>query len=154
MMRNCRCDDKRLSSVFVLGEILVALASEGDEETRLERKAPEFVSEVQAALSQGFESLRGEADASGERDVLKFLSGEAACRKMLGLLLRPVRRESPDAGRPVQPALRGDVALNQDGSVEALRFLTWNICGDTKAWTAPLDEKAWNETDKRARVQQ
>jgi hypothetical protein len=71
--------------------------------------------------------------------VLKFLSGEAACRKMLGLLLRPVRRESPDAGRAVQPALRGDVALNPDGSVEALRFLTWNMCGDAKAWRAPVD---------------
>jgi hypothetical protein len=49
MWRNCRCDDKRLSSMFVLGVILVALAEKGDAETALEVEAPEFVSEVQDA---------------------------------------------------------------------------------------------------------
>ena len=44
--------------------------------------------------------------------------------------------------------------MAEPGTFDPLRALTWNICGDTKAWRAPVDDKDWSAEDKRAALQQ
>ena len=67
-------EDRNMSSTLMLGHVLLAVAGEAKEESGLSTEAPRFLSDIQACLCAGFEALNAEADASAERDVLKFLN--------------------------------------------------------------------------------
>ena len=152
MMQDCHCNDKPMSSVFALGEILVFLASREGESTGLVRDSVGFVGGVQDCLSQAFAFLSAEADARDVRDVSKVLRERAECLKLLGLFLQPPTKEEVAAVSAAAPLPCAARPMDRP-SFEPLRLLTWNVCGDVLACQAPADTTSWNASDKRAAVQ-
>ena len=97
-------------------------------------------------LSACLQHLRLESDRCGERDVLlAALDTAEDCRGVLELLVA-----GGDAQAAVEPTTLVGRALRtvEAESLQATRVLTWNICGEESAFTAPetfgaRDKLAW-----------
>ena len=89
-----------------------------------------------ASLKMGFSHLRSEACGRGQRDVLKLLTTEAPCRKVLRLLV------ASNSGGPcdVTQGARQHVPVEEAAQTavpDRLKLLTWNLAGRSVSREAP-----------------
>jgi hypothetical protein len=110
---------------------------------------PDFVPKVRKSLGAAFAALRGEADKTGNRDVLSQLSTEESCRSWLKVLSAPVQVDAPQASVAALSQHQRSRTV-EVMSFQPLRILSWNISGKTTSARAP---KSFGLPDKNAAVQ-
>ena len=89
-----------------------------------------------ASLKMCFSHLRGEVCGRGQRDVLKLLTTEAACRKVLRLLASGSLEGMGDVTQGGVPRMPVEEAA-QSVAGGRLKLLTWNLAGKSVSREAP-----------------
>ena len=88
-------EEKRTSSTFVVVAMAVRLAGLAGVPVALPSQAWELLSAAQDCLTAAYESLKADADASMERDVLQCLRKGSSAKSLLNLLVTPAGPEPP-----------------------------------------------------------
>ena len=115
-----------------------------------------FSARARAGLRLGFGMLRGGADQSGERDVLRQLRFTDSCREVLGLLSGAIGR-SPDVAGDAAALVpeSGAVSSVMEADTQPLRVLTWNIAGMSTSASGRSGGRRrtrWRQCGRRLRV--
>ena len=78
-------EERRTSSTFLVVAMVVRLARLADVPVNLPSQATPLLSAAQGCLTAAYESLKAEADASMQRDVLQSLRRDSTARSLLEL---------------------------------------------------------------------